>query len=126
MLDLVDITTSTVAVLSSLLAKATEKGFEKAGEDVAGTLVNALKKRLNDRGIKDELEELTKNPGDVDTQAALRVQLRNALRREPSLATELQKLIGSVAPMTQSQVGTASHYSTVIQIQGSQNTVRAS
>ncbi len=126
MIDFVPIATSAVAALVPLLAKATEKGVEKAGEQVSVTLFDALKKRLSPPSAKDALDDLAKTPADADVQATLRVQLRKAMETDPTLATALQDLLKdhsapSSATTLAANVSGSGH--SVNQIAGYNNTV---
>ena len=64
-------------------------------------------------------------PADVDVQAALRMQLRKAMK-PTALAALLQDLLGKhgAAPGTSQTATVAGNQNTVTQIAGSNNTVR--
>ena len=126
MIDIVLLASSAVAALVPLLTKATEKGIEKAGEQVSVTLFDALKKRFSSPAAKESMDVLAKMPADTDAQAALRLQLRMAMEADPALAASLQEMLGKPAgsgATTQTATVTGNE-SQVIQIAGSGNTVR--
>ena len=126
MIDLVLLASSAVAALVPLLIKATEKGIEKAGEQVSVTLFDALKKRFSSPAAKESMDVLAKMPADPDAQAALRLQLRMAMEADPALAASLQEMLGKHAgPGATTQTATVTGtQNSVNQIVGSNNTVR--
>lgn len=123
MIDIVQLSASVVGALVTLLIKATEKGVEKAGEHVSGTLFDALKKRLSPSEAKAALDDLASDPRDLDAQAALRRQIRKALETDPKLAAELQTFLGVLEPPNSvSQVAIVTGNGSVIkQISGGHN-----
>lgn len=126
MIDIVLLASSAVAALVPLLTKATEKGIEKAGEQVSVTLFDALKKRFASPAAQGSMDVLAKMPADTDAQAALRLQLRMAMEADPALAASLQEMLGKHAgPGATTQTATVTgNESRVTQIVGSGNTVR--
>ena len=126
MIDIALLASSAVAALVPLLIKATEKGIEKAGEQVSVTLFDALKKRFSSPAAKESMDVLAKMPADTDAQAALRLQLRMAMEADPALAASLQEMLGKHAgPGATTQTATVTgNQSSVTQIVGSSNTVR--
>lgn len=126
MIDIALLATSAVAALVPLLIKATEKGIEKAGEQVSITLFDALKKRFSSPAAKESLDVLARMPADADAQAALRLQLRMAMEADPSLAGSLQEVLGkhAGAGATTQMATVTGNQNSVNQIVGSNNTVR--
>lgn len=126
MIDIALLASSAVAALVSLLIKATEKGIEKAGEQVSVTLFDALKKRFSSPAAKDSMDVLAKMPADTDAQAALRLQLRMAMEADPALAASLQEMLGTHAGSgaTTQTANVTGNQNSVNQIVGSGNTVR--
>ena len=126
MIDIAMLASSAVAALVPLLIKATEKGIEKAGEQVSVTLFDALKKRFSSPAAKESMDVLAKMPADTDAQGALRLQLRMAMEADPALVASLQEMLGKLAgPGATTQTATVTgNQNLVNQIVGSGNTVR--
>ena len=126
MIDIVLLASPAVAALVPLLTKATEKGIEKAGEQVSVTLFDALKKRFSSPAAQGSMDVLAKMPADTDAQAALRLQLRMAMEADPALAASLQEMLGKHAgPGATTQTTTVTgNQNRTAQIVGSGNTVR--
>ncbi|MEO5793767.1 MAG: hypothetical protein ABIP34_01710 [Rhodoferax sp.] len=94
MIDPATLTTlvsSTVALLSPLLAKAVDKGVEEVGKSAAGALLGKLKERLGGTPAQKPLEDLAALPDDPDNQADLRKQLKAAVQADPALVAFLQQ-----------------------------------
>lgn len=96
MLDPVSLSTTAVAVLSPLLAKAADKAAESVGENVINSVFGGLKKLLGGKPKAEEaLAELAAQPADVDAQGALRLQLRKAIEADQAFAEELKGWLGA-------------------------------
>lgn len=122
--------TSVVSTLMTFLAKAAGKGFEKGAESTAKTLFETLTKKLSHHDARAALDQLARTPGDEYSKAVLTVQLAQALKADPHLARELQGLLQARQPGGHNvgagphgQAAVADHSSTVIQAQGSGNTL---
>ena len=119
---------STVALLSPLLAKAVDKGAEEVGKSAAGALLAKLKERLGGTPAQKPLEDLAALPEDPDNQADLRKQLKAAVQADPALVAFLQQWLEQgqqQAPtlgITQTANVTGNNNKTV-QIAGSGNSV---
>ena len=126
MIDIALLASSAVAALVPLLTKAAEKGIEKAGEQVSVTLFDALKKRFTSPAAKESMDVLAKMPAEPDAQAALRLQLRIAMKADPALAASLQEILGKHAGpgATTQTANVTGNQNSVNQIVGSGNTAR--
>lgn len=132
MIDPGNLATSIVATLMPWLTKAAGKGLEKLGESTAKTLFATLTKKLGHSSAGEALEKLAKTPTDEYSKALLTVHLGEALKANTHLAQELQRLLeekpqqaGHTVIATDGGV-VADHSSTVIQVQGSGNTITRS
>ncbi len=86
--------------LPLLLAEAAKESGKKIPAAV-GKLWTALKTRLERQpAAKEALDDLTRAPDDPDFQAALRVQLKKMLSRDPAFAAELVPLLQAVREET--------------------------
>ncbi|WP_162688673.1 MULTISPECIES: hypothetical protein [unclassified Streptomyces] len=70
-----------------------------AGADATLTLGQRILQRIWHReagrpGIRQALDDMAESPHDPDVQAALRVQIREALAADPTLAGDLVRLLG--------------------------------
>jgi hypothetical protein len=125
MIEPVTLATSVAAVVTALFKKAAEK----VGEGAAGTLIDALKKKLHHSQAHRALEELGKEPADPDREELLRVHLKLALKENRDLLAELERWLSEAEKETNrgahiEQHATATQGSTVVQIgQGSHNSV---
>ena len=126
MIDIALLASSAVSALVPLLIKATEKGVEKAGEQVSVTLFDALKKQFSSPAAKESLEVLAKMPADADAQAALRLQLRMAMKADLALAANLKEMLDQHSGQdgTKQTATATGNQNSVTQIVGSGNTVR--
>ena len=116
-----------VAALVPFLRKAAEKGAEKLGEHAATRLFDGLKAKLISPPAQEALDEAARHPDDADVQAALRVQVRKALEADPAFAATLRGWLADAGMPAGGTVQTATasgESSSVVQIHGSQNTVR--
>ena len=104
-----------VTYVAGLLGKAAGKAADKLGDAIGNKLLSLL--RANPK-TRDALGELGGAPGDGDLQAALRVQLRKALREDAALRDELAAIMGEAVQagwrVTQTAKVTGDH-NTVIQ-----------
>ncbi len=75
-----------VTYAAGLLGKAAGKAADKLGGAIGSKLLSLLRGNPKTR---DALDELGAEPGDGDLQAALRVQLRKAVREDDALREEL-------------------------------------
>ncbi len=80
-----------VSYAAGLLAKAAGTAADKLGGAIGNKLLSLL--RANPK-TRDALDDLGGAPGDGDLQAALRVQLRKALREDAALREELAAIMG--------------------------------
>lgn len=125
---LASLASATVALLAPLVGKAFEKGAEEAAKGTAGLLVERLKARLSSTRAKDALDDVTQQPADADSQAALRVQLKKAVEAEPALASFLQQWLddgrqqAAALGIQQTATVTGDH-NKAVQIAGSGNSV---
>lgn len=79
-----------------LVAKASGALAENVGGEVGNRVVklwDAVKAKLTG---KEALADFEQNPGDEDTQAALRVQLRKAFEADPAFRDAVVKLVGEL------------------------------
>ena len=79
-----------VSYAAGLLGKAADTAADKLGGAIGNKLLSLL--RANPK-TRDALDELGGEPGDGDLQAALRVQLRKALREDAALRDELAAIM---------------------------------
>ncbi len=112
MIEFAPLAASTVALLIPLLGKALDKGVEEVGKAAATGILRKLKDKLGHAGAKEALEDLSSQPTDADTQAALRRQLVKAMEADPAMGI--------------SQTANAQgDNNTVMQISGSGNAIRS-
>lgn len=123
--SLATIVAGVVPALLPYLPVIATKAAEKVGEglpDGVARLWNNLKTRFSKgQASQESLNDLLKNPGDPDVQAAFRVQLRKLAEADPELQKELQAFLNSEQLKTanvSSQSGTAN-----ISVQGANNSV---
>jgi hypothetical protein len=79
-----------VAYAAGLLGKAAGKTADKLGGAIGTKLLSLLRR---DPKTRDALDDLGAEPGDPDLQAALRVQLKKALREDDALREELAAIM---------------------------------
>ena len=84
------IAAAAVSILSPYLAKAGEVVAKKVGEDIYQVLKTRFGKKP---AAKEALADLEKNPKDIDSQAAVRVQLKKVLAEDEAFAAKLQHLL---------------------------------
>lgn len=117
---------STVALLSPLLAKAVDKGAEELGKSAMGALLDKFKQRLGGTPAEKPLQDLAKQPEDADNQADLRKQLKAAVQADPALAAFLQQWLEQGSQQAQGitlmTTVTGNDNSTVV-VHGSNNSV---
>lgn len=80
-----------VSYAAGLLGQAAGKAADKLGGAMGNKLLSLL--RTNPK-TRDALDELGAEPGDGDLQAALRVQLKKAVREDAALRDELAAIMG--------------------------------
>ena len=84
------IAATVVSWLVPYLTKAGEVVGRKFGEQVYST----IKARAETRpAAKEAVNDLEKEPGSVDAQGALRLQIKKLLTEDPSFAAELEKML---------------------------------
>lgn len=122
-MDVAQLATAAVAILSPYLAKGAEKIAEKLG----GDLYERVKAKLTTPASRDALREIEKAPGDADAQGAVRLHLRKVLSEDAGFRQALQDLVTRIERersheirQTATTVGTGI---TTIQITGSGNEV---
>ncbi len=79
-----------VSYVAGLLGKAAGTAAGKLGGAIGNKLLSLLRRNPKTR---DALDELGAGPGDGDLQAALRVQLRKAVREDDALRDELAAIM---------------------------------
>lgn len=132
MIDVAQLSTVVVSLLSPYLAKAAGKTAEELGGAVGARLVklyDTLKAKLTRPGAAEALGDLEKLPGDTDAQAALRHQLKKALAEDEPFRRELQALVSEIQPERGGSINQTAvihgNENTAIQIAGSGNVVGA-
>ncbi len=79
-----------VAYATGLLGKAAGKAADKLGGAIGNRLLSLLRGNPKTRAA---LDDLGAEPGDGDLQAALRVQLKKAVREDDALREELAAIM---------------------------------
>ena len=99
MIDIALLTTSAWTILQPYLPILATKTAEAIGTKVpeaVGKLWETIQKKFDTKdAAKETLEDLLRSPGDADTQAAFRQQLKKLMAEDQSFATELNKLLES-------------------------------
>jgi hypothetical protein len=89
-MDVAAIATTVVAFLSPYLVEGGKAAAKKVGEK----LVAAIERRFKGKPAAEEaLTDVKNNPQDEDFQAALRVQLKKAMKDDNEFAAELSELL---------------------------------
>jgi hypothetical protein len=89
-MNLAAIATAVVAFLSPYLAEGSKAAAKKVGEK----LVAAIEQCFSGKPAAEEaLEDVKNDPQDEDFQAALRVQLKKAMKKDETFAAELAELL---------------------------------
>ena len=91
-----ELAAAAVALLAPYLSSAATEGAKTLGKAAAeklSALYDKLKSRLDSPAGQEALGDLKKNPGDGDTQAALRKEIKKRLVEEPDFQSELAALI---------------------------------
>jgi hypothetical protein len=100
---------SALAVLQPYLPTIATKAAEKIGEGLpttAGKLWGAIKAKFDTKAAaKGALQDLLKEPEDVDLQAAFRVQLRKALEEDEAFAARVRGLLTEAGAQVDVRVG---------------------
>ena len=82
--------------------KAAEGASQKVGEDIwnkAKAIWGKLQPKVKAKEAAQEAAgDVAKNPGDEDSQAALRIQLKKILSADPELVAEITKILEEPAP----------------------------
>lgn len=119
------VATSAVSLVVPLLQKALEKGAEEIGKSAVGAALDRLKKRVNHGGVKEAMDDLSKQPDDKAAQGALEMQLRKALQADPDLAAFLKQWASSSESLagTSQTANFSGDNNKVTQIVGSGNSV---
>jgi hypothetical protein len=87
-----------VPFMAPYLAEGGKEVAKRLGQDAGdriAKLCGRIKAKLTGLGA-DAVADLEKQPGDSDSQAALRVQLKKALEADPAFWEEVQQLIGEI------------------------------
>lgn len=88
-------------LITNTLSGAGKKIGEKLGDvaiDQAKSIWNWLSPKAERHlALKDAISDVAKQPGDSDSIASLRLQLRKMIDAQPDLVSELKSLIGPVA-----------------------------
>lgn len=98
----------------------------KFGKAVVEKIGSLVKSRFNKdgEGATNALATLEHNPTDAGAQKAVRRRLEGLLEEDPAFAADLKAVIGAVhIDNSQHQSATGGDNSTLIQVQGSNNTV---
>ena len=80
-----------VAYATGLLGKAAGKAADKLGGAIGNKLLSVLRGNAK---TSEALDDLGREPDDGDLQAALRVQLKKAVREDDALREELAAIMG--------------------------------
>ena len=79
-----------VTYVAGLLGKAAGKAADTLGDAIGNKLLSLLRRHAK---TSEALDDLGGEPGDGDLQAALRVQLRKAVREDDALREELAAIM---------------------------------
>ncbi len=79
-----------VTYVAGLLGKAAGKAADTLGDAIGNKLLSLLRRHAK---TSEALDDLGGEPGDGDLQAALRVQLKKALREDNALREELAAIM---------------------------------
>jgi len=123
-MDLSPLLDAAVPFLGDSLQKGADALAGKAPE-AAAALWGLVKGRFTSPAQQEAVAELEAAPADPDAREAFQVQLKKALKADPALAGEVERLLqaGGVNVSGNTQQAKASKGGTVIQVQGSGNTV---
>lgn len=129
MIELSQLALSAVTLLAPLFSKALDKGVEEVGKAAATGIIGSLKEKLLHPGAKEALDDLSKQPNDSDTQAALRRQLVKAMEVDPAMGEFVKTWLDEATPQAAAiginqTVNALGNNNKVIQIAGSSNTVQ--
>ena len=102
-----------VTYVAGLLGKAAGKAADTLGDAVGNKLLSLLRRHAK---TSEALDDLGGEPGDGDLQAALRVQLRKAVREDDALREELAAVMREAVQAGWSVTQTAN-------VRGDQNVV---
>jgi hypothetical protein len=89
---------SAVVLLAPYLAEGGKELAKKVGGEAGDRIVrlyDKIKAKLTGGGAE-ALEDLKKQPEDADSQAALRVQIKDALEADPAFQAEVAKLVAEI------------------------------
>jgi hypothetical protein len=114
---------SVMVTLTELLRAGATKGCEVLGERATKALIEAIAKKPGSRHAHDALRKWAAAPEAPDRQSEFSSQLTQALAGNPELEGELIRWLETSATGAHRQTAKASGHSTVIQIQGSGNTI---
>jgi hypothetical protein len=96
-MDALSLATSAVTILSPYLVKAGEKAAEKIGgilPEAAGKVWKTTMAKFTGNVVAEAaMKDYVNRPGDQHSQSSFANQLRNLLEAEPTLATELARLL---------------------------------
>lgn len=106
---------------SAMTDTATKLG--KAAIEKIGSLIKSRFTK-DGEGATNALATLKHNPTDASAQKAVRRRLEGLLEEDPAFAADIKAVIGSIhIDNSQHQSATGDDNSTLIQVQGSNNTV---
>lgn len=123
---LTDYALSALVAAQSGAATAITDAATKLGKGVVEKIAALVKTRFakDGEGATKALTTLEQNPTDAGAQKAVRRRLEGLLDEDPDFAADIKAVIGTVSiDNSQHQTATTGDNSTVIQIQGSGNTV---
>jgi hypothetical protein len=106
-MDPVTMAAATVAALSPYLVEAAKGAATKAGEAAyrgGARLFRFLRGKLQGADEQKALTRLEQEPEDADSQAALRIVLKESLRRDVGFRDELEALLKAIPTTEVSQV----------------------
>ena len=118
MIEFVPLAAAVVALLKPLFEKALDKGAEEVGKAAVTGLLDKFKAKVGHAGAKEALDDLSQQPADADTQAALRRQLVKAMEADPALADFVKTWLAEAQPQA-----TAMGINLTAQVSGDNNKV---
>jgi hypothetical protein len=90
MIEISALVTTTWTALQPFLHIIATKAAEEIGKTAVGKIWAAIEKKFDTKAAaKEALQELIKNPQDVDTQGAFRLQLKKLLEEDNVFASDL-------------------------------------
>jgi len=105
MIEIPVLVTSIWAALQPFLPVIATKAAEEIGKTAVAKVWTALEKKFDTKSAaKEALQDLLKNPKDVDVQGAFRTQLKKLLEEDTSFADNLSKLLESAGSDYKAQI----------------------